>query len=100
MPSSNGQKIRFKALKKLDPLVAVTDTAELDDNLIVLFAAAEVLARTKAADAQAKLAQANTHYARLKGKGVKYDRFIYGGGLDRGERLRIIGGRYTRDDRS
>ena len=100
VPSSNNQKVRFKALKKLNPLIAVADRAELDDNLIILYAAAEVLARTKAADAQAKLAQANTHYAKLKGKGMKYDRFIYGGGLDRGERLRIIGGRYTRDDRS
>jgi hypothetical protein len=100
VPSSAGQKVRFKAIKKLSNLNLPTDTAELDDNLIVLFSAAEVLARTKAADAQAKLAQATTHYARMKGKGVKYDRFIYGGGLDRGERLRIIGGRYTRDDRS
>jgi hypothetical protein len=99
VPTSFTQKLRFKAIKKLPPLIAEGDRAELDDNLIVLFSAAEFLARSKAEDAQAKLAQANSHYNRLKGMGMKRDRFIYGGGIDRNERLRIVGGRFVRDDR-
>lgn len=99
VPTSNNQKLRFKAVKKLPPLISESDKATLDDNLIVLFAAAEFLARAKAEDAQAKLAQANSHYNRLKGMGLKRDRFIYGGGIDKNDRLRIVGGRFVRDDR-
>lgn len=99
VPTTNSQTLRFKAVKKLPTLVAPTDTATLDDTLIVLYAAAEYLARTKAADAPAKLSQATAHYNRLKGLGLKTDRFIYGGGIDRAERLRIVGGRFVRDDR-
>lgn len=99
VPTTNNQKLRFKAVKNLPPLIEASDRAELDDNLIVLFAAAEFLARAKAEDAQAKLAQATSHYNRLKGMGMKRDRFIYGGGIDRNERLRIVGGRFVRDDR-
>lgn len=99
VPTTNNQILRFKAVKKLPNLVAPTDTATLDDTLIVLYAAAEYLARTKASDAPAKLSQAQAHYNRLKGLGLKTDRFIYGGGIDRAERLRIVGGRFVRDDR-
>ena len=99
VPTSHNQKLRFKAVKKLPPLIDDNDKAVLDDNLIVLFAAAEFLTRAKAEDAQAKLAQANSHYNRLKGMGLKHDRFIFGGGIDKNERLRIVGGRFVRDDR-
>lgn len=99
VPTTNNQKLRFKAVKKLGPLIADNDVATLDDNLIVLYAAAEFLTRAKAEDAQAKLASAVAHYNRLKGMGMKRDRFIYGGGIDRNERLRIVGGRFVRDDR-
>jgi hypothetical protein len=99
VPTTNNQIVRFKAVKKLAPLINTTDIALLDDTLIVLYAAAEYLARTKAADATAKLSQAQAHFNRLKGLGLKTDRFIYGGGVDRAERLRIVGGRFVRDDR-
>lgn len=99
VPTTSNQKLRFKAIKKLPPLIADNDRAVLDDNLIVLYAATEFLARAKAEDAQAKLAQANSLHSRLKGMGLKRDRFIYGGGIDRNERLRIVGGRFVRDDR-
>lgn len=100
VPTTNNQLLRFKAVKKLRPLISTTDQCELDDNLIVMFAAAELLTRAKAEDAQAKVALANAHYNRLKGSGIKNDRFIYGGGTGHNERLRIVGGRFVRDDRS
>lgn len=99
IPSEDGQSLRFRAIKKLPPLLSPADTAVLDDNLIVLFAAAELLGRSKAADAPAKLAQATSHYNKLKGNSNKSDRFIFGGGIGSGETFRNIGGRFVRDDR-
>jgi hypothetical protein len=100
VPTTNNQILRFKAVKKLAPLIAASDRCVLDDNLIVMFSAAEILTRSKAEDAQAKLALANSHYNKLKGSGIKNDRFIYGGGTSHNDRLRIVGGRFVRDDRS
>jgi hypothetical protein len=99
VPSEHGQTLRFRAIKKLPPLLSPSDTAVLDDNLIVLFAAAELLGRSKAADAPAKLSQATSHYNKLKGNSNKGDRFIFGGGVGSGETFRNIGGRFVRDDR-
>jgi hypothetical protein len=99
IPSENGQSLRFRAIKKLPVLLSPSDVAVLDDNLIVLFAAAELLARSKAADAPAKLAQATSHYNKLRGNSNKSDRFIFGGGVHTGDNLRNIGGRFVRDDR-
>lgn len=97
VPNTSNQIIRFKAIKKLPPLISPADTAVLDDNLIVLFAAAELLGRAKATDAQAKLSQATAHYNALKGNAQKNDRFIFGGGLPTGERIRYVGGRAVRE---
>ena len=99
IPQGDHQIIRLRGTKKLSPLVADTDKADLDDVLIVLFAAAEILARNGATDAPMKMAQATSHYNKLKGLALKNDRFIYGGGDEKGDRLRIIGGRFVRDDR-
>lgn len=99
IPKSNGQVIRFRGVKQLSPLISDTDTAELDDVLLVLFAASEMLSRNGATDAPMKMAQATSHYNKLKGLALKNDRFVYGGNQDRGDRLRIIGGRFVRDDR-
>jgi len=82
IPSQNGNLttqdgiLRFTGIRNLNPLVAQADVAELDDQLIVLFAAAEVLARQKAGDASSKLAQAQAHYQRLKARNSKSDPFV------------------------
>lgn len=74
MPATNGDAtnldryLRVTGISNLSALVAESDTADLDDRLIVLYAAAEVLARQKATDAQAKLELANRHYARIRGR--------------------------------
>ena len=74
VPANNGDSstgdglVRLEGVKNLSPLSAKTDTADLDDQLIVLFAAAELLTRQKSADAQLKMAQAQAHYLRVKGR--------------------------------
>lgn len=72
--------LRITGTRNLRPLTAETDVADLDDQLIVLYAAAEVLQRQKSADAQNKLAQAQTHYARLKARMAKSETFVISGG--------------------
>ena len=52
---NRADKIFFFGTKALSPLVDETDRADLDDRVIVLFAAAEILARQKSSDANAKL---------------------------------------------
>ena len=81
MPASSGQTIRFRGIKSLSRLTALSDRADLDDTMLVLFAAAEILARGKMEDASAKLSQAQAHYMRLKGQGNKMAPFIVGGGI-------------------
>ena len=60
VPSVNGVTngdgtLRFKGVRKLSPLVQDSDTCEVDSDIIVLFAAAEMLASRDAKDAPAKL---------------------------------------------
>jgi hypothetical protein len=61
--------IRFEGYRRLGALVSDDDTADLDDNLIVLFAAAEILTRKGAKDADAMQNAANAHLAALKRRG-------------------------------
>jgi len=44
MPATSGNRIRWRGTRKLGALVENSDTADLDDRMIVLFAAAEKLA--------------------------------------------------------
>lgn len=59
-------KARIWGIKKLNAMTAESDTADLDDNLIVLFAAAEILQRQQNQDANTKMQAAERHYTRLK----------------------------------
>lgn len=59
--------IKLTGIRKLRPLIADTDVADLDDQLIVMFCAAEVLAATGAKDANLKLDKANKRYNKLRG---------------------------------
>jgi hypothetical protein len=47
-------------------MVSDSDRADLDDRLIVLFAAAEILAKQKSPDAKNKLDMANARLLRLR----------------------------------
>ena len=85
LPSQNGDAttgegtLRFRGVKNLNRLTAKTDTADLDDQLIVLFAAGELLARQKSPDAQMKMGQAQAHYTRIKGRLSKGEPIVFGG---------------------
>lgn len=64
-PNSNGGVLRFKGNSPLDPFVQDADRSTLDDTVIVLFAAADLLARAKAEDAPAKQQKAQRHLTKL-----------------------------------
>jgi hypothetical protein len=70
IPNQNGS-LRFKGQAPCNPLVSDTDKAVLDDVLITLFAAAEILAAQKSESAALKLTKANQflrrHFANLGG---------------------------------
>jgi len=70
IPNKNGS-LRFKGQAPCNPLVADTDKAVLDDVLLTLFTAAEILASQKSEAAPVKLQKANQflrrHFANLGG---------------------------------
>lgn len=82
LPATNGIRLRFEGIRKLAPLIDDADRADLDDNLLVLFAAAEILSKQKGGDAQAKVQMAGRLYAQLKGQQSKSTMFVMGGGRD------------------
>lgn len=82
LPATNGIRLRFEGIRKLAPLIADTDRADLDDNMLVLFAAAEILAKQKGGDAQGKASAASRLYSQLKGNQSKKTMFVMGGGRD------------------
>jgi hypothetical protein len=68
MPSTSTQEFQIQGFEQHDRLVADADICRLDDNLIVLFSAAELALAQDSKDAQAKLQQAQRLYATLKGR--------------------------------
>ena len=89
-PPDATQTVRFRGIKRLAALVADTDRADLDDRLISLWAAAELLAHQKAEDAKAKLAAGQKLLRRLTGRNKKQGMFVMGGGVDPGARTRCV----------
>lgn len=66
IPSEDGQTLYFTGIKTLSALVQEADRADLDDRLIVLFAAANILSVQKSANAQLKLSEATARLNSLK----------------------------------
>jgi hypothetical protein len=62
--------LRFKGNRELQPLVSNSDSCTLDATVIILFAASELLARSKAEDAANKLQKAQRHLSKLLGNQV------------------------------
>lgn len=82
-------RVRVRGIRKLRPLVDDEDTADLDDRLIVLFAAAEYLAANGAADAEAKARAAQRRLNALVGNMSKVKDFsLFGAGRQRPYRHR------------
>jgi hypothetical protein len=69
--SSVDTTLRWRCVKQLPEMNAGTDSCTLDADLIVLFAAAELLARDGKKDAPIKLQAAQQKYAQLKGRSQK-----------------------------
>lgn len=64
---ATAQTMELSGVKVLSPLTSDSHTADLDDMLIVLFTAAEFLARDKKSDSQAKLAKAQALLNSMRG---------------------------------
>lgn len=80
LPASNNVTLRFSGIRKLKPLVDQEHKADLDDQLIVLFAAGEIMAGKGDADAQMKLQQGKNRLATLQGRVTHRRRgFVLGG---------------------
>ena len=82
LPASAGT-VWVDGIKKKNALTANEDTCDLDGNMIVLFAAAEVLAATNQKDSQTKLQAAQGRRDQLRGKlAGSEDDFVMGGETD------------------
>ncbi len=81
IPASAGQVLTYRGTAKLRPLIANGDQCDLDSNLLVLFVAAEMLAKLKSPDAQAKQTIAQSHYRSLRANSSKDAMIIIGGGI-------------------
>jgi len=75
-PVSANNWTRFRGMKPLNPFIADTDVSTLDAMTIVLFIAAELLARSKAEDAANKLKKAQTHLLAVLGNTVSAKRRV------------------------
>lgn len=76
--STTGDKngwLRLIGIRRLRPLVDDGDRADLDDQLLILYTAASLLAAQKAPDAQLKIEAANRRLATLKGNLTKHQSF-------------------------
>lgn len=65
LPDTTAQYFQFHGLQRIDPLVSATDKCLLDSDMVVAFAAAELLKAQKSDDADAKLQMANELYRTL-----------------------------------
>jgi hypothetical protein len=85
VPSKVGTLL-FQGRAALRPLIADDDVSTLDGTLIVLFVAADILARNKAEDAAKKLGDARVHMRNITRRQGANKRapFILGGGMSAG----------------
>lgn len=85
MPATDGDEttleghMRVYGQRKLSNMVNDADVCIVDGDIIVLYAAAEILAKMRTADATAKLENANSLYNRLKGRATPSEPFKVGG---------------------
>jgi len=68
MPASNSYEVRFDGVRKLQPLVGDSSRCELDDRLVALYSAAEIMAGEGKKDAQLKLTLAERRLRFLKAR--------------------------------
>jgi len=68
IPADNANAMQFVGIRQLRPLVDASDVCDIDDRLIVLFSAAELLAKDESPAANIKLKAAQQLYSKLKGR--------------------------------
>jgi hypothetical protein len=68
IPSSNSQQVQFTGIRKLRALIADSDVCDIDDQAIVLTAAAEILAKQENASASAVAKLAAGRIKQIKGR--------------------------------
>ena len=86
IPASDGSQLWFEAEKPCPEPVAESDTLFLDDRMIALYCAAEILAADNQKDAQAKLTLAQRRKAVLLGNVSNKQRVIFGWNQQGGQR--------------
>lgn len=74
IPSGNDQLIQWTGIRNLRPLIADGDRADLDDQMIVLFTAAELLAKQGSDSAESVAAAATERLRVMKGRVLGADR--------------------------
>lgn len=81
IPATDGALLRFTGIRKLNPLVELADIADLDDQMVVAFAAGELLAGAKNPEAQVKFTQGGRRKTLLQGRVTKRrtNSFVLGG---------------------
>jgi hypothetical protein len=81
-PDTTGGTVRFKGQRELAPLLADSDVCTIDATAIILFCAADLLARAKAEDATVKMQKAQRHLTKLLGNKISAKRKVgsLGGG--------------------
>lgn len=92
VPSTLEGHLRVHGTQRLLEMVNDADKCLIDSDLIVLYSAAEILAKMRTADAPAKLENANALYTRLKGRASPSEPFKVGGDtfdMNRGGRREI-----------
>lgn len=88
--NATAQLVRFTGQRALDALVVDTDTADLDDEMLVLFVAADILMRSKQSDAQACLQQASERLRAIRASYPTKPRGLTFGGADEYDKKRLI----------
>jgi len=91
IPESDQQKFRLFAYMNCPKMISDSDRALLDDTLIVLFTAAEMLAALKDDASQLKYDQAKLHFLRLKSLSTKNADFVMGGAEVMPEKRKLWG---------
>lgn len=71
IPVTNDQKVRFTGIRHMTRLVDDADRCDLDDQMVTLFAAAELLARKNAPEAQLKQQKAVERYRLIRGRSIQ-----------------------------
>jgi hypothetical protein len=91
IPATNDQELQFIGIRKLRALTANADVCDLDDFMIVLYAAAELLAKADPDSAKLKLAMGKARFDQLKvNAGNNGQRFVMGSGQAGAERGRAV----------